>query len=133
MTSYVLYRIIATIQILVFTTLAILFFNSYPITAIMIVFLAILNDGAIMTIAYDNAKISKVPQAWDMPKVLTIASVLGVVNVIATFLLYYLAGRVWQMTPDRVQTYIFLNIALLGMMTLYSVRVKRSLLVLGPR
>ncbi|MDB9417060.1 plasma-membrane proton-efflux P-type ATPase [Microcystis aeruginosa] len=124
MTSYVLYRIIATIQILVFTTLAILFFNSYPITAIMIVFLAILNDGAIMTIAYDNAKISKVPQAWDLPKVLTIASVLGVVNVIATFLVYYLAGRVWGMTPDKVQTYIFLNIALLGMMTLYSVRAK---------
>jgi len=132
MTSYVLYRIIATIQILVFTTLAILFFNSYPITAIMIVFLAILNDGAIMTIAYDNAKISKVPQAWDMPKVLTIASVLGVVNVIATFLLYYLAGRVWQMTPDQVQTYIFLNIALLGMMTLYSVRAKGAFLSLAP-
>lgn len=132
MTSYVLYRIIATIQILVFTTLAILFFNSNPITAIMIVFLAILNDGAIMTIAYDNAKISKVPQAWDMPKVLTIASVLGVVNVIATFLLYYLAGRVWQMTPDRVQTYIFLNIALLGMMTLYSVRVKGPFWSLAP-
>ncbi|TRU69350.1 MAG: plasma-membrane proton-efflux P-type ATPase [Microcystis viridis Mv_BB_P_19951000_S69] len=132
MTSYVLYRIIATIQILVFTTLAILFFNSYPITAIMIVFLAILNDGAIMTIAYDNAKISKVPQAWDMPKVLTIASVLGVVNVIATFLLYYLAGRVWQMTADQVQTYIFLNIALLGMMTLYSVRVKGPFWSLAP-
>ncbi len=132
MTSYVLYRIIATIQILVFTTLAILFFNSYPITAIMIVFLAILNDGAIMTIAYDNAKISKVPQAWDMPKVLTIASVLGVVNVIATFLLYYLAERVWGMTADKVQTYIFLNIALLGMMTLYSVRAKGAFLSLAP-
>lgn len=132
MTSYVLYRIIATIQILVFTTLAILFFNSYPITAIMIVFLAILNDGAIMTIAYDNAKISKVPQAWDMPKVLTIASVLGVVNVIATFLLYYLAERVWKMTPDQVQTYIFLNIALLGMMTLYSVRAKGPFWSLAP-
>lgn len=132
MTSYVLYRIIATIQILVFTTLAILFFNSYPITAIMIVFLAILNDGAIMTIAYDNAKISKVPQAWDLPKVLTIASVLGVVNVIATFLVYYLAGRVWGMTPDKVQTYIFLNIALLGMMTLYSVRAKGPFWSLAP-
>lgn len=132
MTSYVLYRIVATIQILVFTTLAILFFNSYPITAIMIVFLAILNDGAIMTIAYDNAKISKVPQAWDMPKVLTIASVLGVVNVIATFLLYYLAGRVWGMTANQVQTYIFLNIALLGMMTLYSVRAKGPFWSLAP-
>jgi H+-transporting ATPase len=132
MTSYVLYRIIATIQILVFTTLAILFFNSYPITAIMIVFLAILNDGAIMTIAFDNAKISKVPQAWDMPKVLTIASVLGVVNVIATFLLYYLAERVWGMTPDKVQTYVFLNIALLGMMNLYSVRVKGAFWSLAP-
>jgi H+-transporting ATPase len=132
MTSYVLYRIVATIQILVFTTLAILFFNSYPITAIMIVFLAILNDGAIMTIAYDNAKISKVPQAWDMPKVLTIASVLGVVNVIATFLVYYLAGRVWGMTANQVQTYIFLNIALLGMMTLYSVRAKGPFWSLAP-
>jgi H+-transporting ATPase len=95
MTSYTLYRITATIQILVFTTLAIIFFNSYPLTALMIVFLALLNDGAIMTIAFDNAKIAKEPQKWNMTQVLTLSGVLGAINVIATFLLYYL-GQTYE-------------------------------------
>ncbi|MFB2877574.1 plasma-membrane proton-efflux P-type ATPase [Floridanema aerugineum] len=132
MTSYTLYRIVATIQILVFTTLAILFFNTYPITAIMIVFLAILNDGAIVTIAYDNARIPKTPQQWNMSQVLTLSSVLGTICVIATFLLYYLCDRFWQLNSAQTQTYIFLNIALLGMMTLYSVRTRRAFWTMPP-
>lgn len=134
MTSYTLYRITATIQILLFTTLAILFFDSYPLTAIMIVFLALLNDGAIMTIAFDNTRIAKRPQQWNLPQILTLAGVLGVINVAATFLLYYLGRDQFnafeetiKLHPDAttpLQTLIFMNIALLGMMTLYSVRVK---------
>ena len=35
-------------------TLAIVVFKFYPLTAIMIVMLALLNDAAILSIAYDN-------------------------------------------------------------------------------
>jgi H+-transporting ATPase len=142
MTSYTLYRITATVQILVFTTLAILFFSSYPLTALMIVFLALLNDGAIMTIAFDNAKIAKEPQKWNMQQVLTLSAVLGAINVVATFLLYYLGqeygqefGLVKALAPGTAspwQTLIFFNIALLGMMTLYSVRTKGAFWSVPP-
>jgi H+-transporting ATPase len=45
-----------------FITLSIIVFGFYPITALMIVLLAILNDLPIMTIAYDNVKYSNDPE-----------------------------------------------------------------------
>ena len=47
MNSYAIYRIAETLRVLLFMTLAILGFNFYPLTAVMIVMLALLNDGAI--------------------------------------------------------------------------------------
>ncbi len=47
MNSYAIYRIAETLRVLLFMTLAILIFNYYPLTAVMIVMLALLNDGAI--------------------------------------------------------------------------------------
>ena len=54
MNSYAIYRIAETLRVLLFMTTAILVFNFYPLTAVMIVMLALLNDGAILSIAYDN-------------------------------------------------------------------------------
>jgi len=51
---------------LLLMTLAILVFNFYPLTAVMIVILALLNDGAILSIAYDNVQYRNQPEAWDM-------------------------------------------------------------------
>ena len=56
MNSYAIYRIAETLRVLLFMTLAILIFNFFPVTAIMIVMLALLNDGAILSIAYDNVR-----------------------------------------------------------------------------
>ncbi|MGE5159559.1 MAG: hypothetical protein ACM3OF_15590 [Gemmatimonas sp.] len=64
-------------RILLFMTATILIFNFYPVTAVMVVLLALLNDLPIMMIAYDNAPIALKPVRWDMTRVLTIASVLG--------------------------------------------------------
>ena len=68
MNSYAIYRIAETLRVLLFMTLAILVFNFYPVTAIMIVMLALLNDGAILSIAYDNVRYRSSPRpgtcAW---------------------------------------------------------------------
>lgn len=66
MTNYAIYRIAVTIRVLIFMTLSIIVFNFYLVTAIMIVLLAILNDGAILSIAYDNVVYSRQPQRWNM-------------------------------------------------------------------
>ena len=73
MNSYAIYRIAETLRVLLFMTLAILIFNFYPLTAVMIVMLALLNDGAILSIAYDNVHYKDAPEAWNMRMVLGIA------------------------------------------------------------
>jgi H+-transporting ATPase len=66
MNSYAIYRIAETLRVLFFMTLAILVFNFYPLTAVMIVMLALLNDGAILSIAYENVRYKDQPEAWNM-------------------------------------------------------------------
>ena len=101
MNSYAIYRIAETLRVLLFVTLAILVFNFYPLTAIMIVMLALLNDGAILSIAYDNVHYDNQPEAWNMRLVLGIATVLGVVGPIAAFGLFYLGDRVFDLGHPR--------------------------------
>jgi H+-transporting ATPase len=62
MNNYAIYRITETIRVLLFMTLSILVYNFYPVTAIMIVLLALLNDGAIISIAYDRTRPSPAPK-----------------------------------------------------------------------
>ena len=70
MNSYAIYRIAETLRVLLFMTLAIVVFKFYPLTAIMIVMLALLNDAAILSIAYDNVIYRNKPEVWDMRTVL---------------------------------------------------------------
>lgn len=122
MTHYSIYRIAETIRVLLFMTLSILVFNFYPVTAVMIVLLALLNDGAILSIAYDRASFSKQPERWDMRIVLGIATVLGVMGVIASFGLFYLAKRFFQMDPGTIQTLMYLKLSVAGHLTIFITR-----------
>lgn len=78
MNSYAIYRIAETIRVQLFRTLSILIFNFYPVTAVMIVLLALVNDGPVLAIAYDNSRYGNQPESWNMPLVLQISTVLGI-------------------------------------------------------
>ena len=110
MNAYAIYRITETIRIMLFMVSAILIYNFYPITAVMIIMLALLNDLPILTIAKDNTWLSPVPVRWDMHKVLTVATVLGVVGVMETFLLLILAKNHFHVSLAELQTIIFLGL-----------------------
>ena len=122
MTSYSIFRIAETIRVLLFMTLSILVFNFYPVTAIMIVLLAILNDFPIMMIAYDNAPVANQPVRWNMHRVLTISVVLGVMGVIASFCLFWIARDYLHLSQDVIRTVIFLKLLVAGHLTIYLTR-----------
>jgi H+-transporting ATPase len=124
MHSYAVYRIAETIRVLLLMTLSILVFNFYPVTAVMIVLLALLNDGAILSIAYDRARYSEQPEKWNMPLVLGTASLLGVAGVIASFGLFYLGERVLKLDRDTIQTLIYLKLSVAGHMTIFVTRTR---------
>ena len=128
MNSYAIYRIAETIRLLLFMTASILIFNFYPVTAIMVVLLALLNDLPIMMIAYDNAPIAAKPVRWDMPRVLTIASVLGAYWRLQQLWLVLDRSRDYlQLAPPIVQSLIFLKLLVAGHMTIYLTRNKGAI------
>jgi H+-transporting ATPase len=132
MNSYATYRIAETIRVLLFMTLSILVFNFYPVTAVMIVLLALLNDGAILSIAYDKTRYSDNPEKWNMPVVLGVATVLGIAGVIASFGLFYLGERVFHLNRDAIQTLIYLKLSVAGHLTIFITRTRRRFWSIKP-
>jgi len=124
MNSYAIYRITETIRIMVFVVLAMLVFNFYPITAIMIILLAFFNDVPIMTIAYDNTAIDPSPVRWEMHRVILVSTVMGLTGVAGSFLMLYLAVDVLHLSTPEVQSFVFLKMAVAGHLTLFISRSK---------
>jgi H+-transporting ATPase len=128
MNSYAIYRITETIRIMFFVVLAMIVFDFYPITAIMIILLALLNDMPIMTIAYDNTWLDPKPARWDMHRVLTVATVLGLIGVVETFGMLLIGKLVLKLDQAEIQSLIYLKLAVAGHLTLFVARTRRPFL-----
>jgi len=124
MNSYAIYRIAETLRVLLFMTLAIMIFNFYPLTAVMIVMLALLNDGAILSIAYDKVHYKDKPESWNMRMVLGVATVLGLIGPVAAFGLFYLGERVYHLDHPHLQTLMYLMLSVAGHLTIFLTRTR---------
>jgi H+-transporting ATPase len=90
----------------------------------MIIILAFLNDLPILAIAYDRTKVDDKPVRWNMREVLVVATVLGVLGVIASFGIFYIAERYMRLPPDVVRSFIFLKLAVAGHLTIFVTRTE---------
>ena len=124
MNSYAIYRISETIRIMFFVVLAMVFFDFYPITAVMIILLAFFNDVPIMTIAYDHTGLAQRPVRWNMSQVITVATAMGLVGIVGSFGMLLLAMDWLHLDTPQVQTYVFLKMAVAGHLVLFVARTK---------
>ncbi len=127
MMSYVLYRIAMTIAIMVFVVLASIYYHFFPLTAIMLIALALLDDVPIMTIAFDNASVPPQPVRWELDRVLVISSVLGLLGVIQSFALLYLGDTLHHLDHPQLQTMMFLQLVAGGHLMLFVTRTRGAL------
>ncbi len=129
MMSYTIYRIAMTIDIMFFVVLAMLIYDFYPLTAVMIILLALLDDIPIMTIAYDNTWLDKKPVRWDMHRVLTLSSFLGLLAVIQTFGLLFIGEQwaisEWGLDKQHLQSMLFLQLVAGGHLMLFVTRTNK--------
>jgi H+-transporting ATPase len=132
MNSYAIYRIAETLGIMVFMTLSILIFNFYPLTAVMIVMLALLNDGAILSIAYDNVHYSKNPESWNMRMVMGIASVVSVIGVVDNFGLFYIGKHFLHLNLAVIQTLMYLKLSVGGHFKIFITRTRGAFWSIRP-
>lgn len=127
MKSYAMYRISETCRLLFFLLASMIVFDDKPLTAVMIILIALLNDIPIMSIAYDNMEVKKEPVIWRMKEVYTISIGLALVGVISTFGLYWIGERIWNFTFYQARTLAFLAILCGGNLTIYLMRNEGAL------
>ncbi len=123
MKSYAIYRIAETIRVILFMTLSIVVFDFYPITALMIIILALLNDIPILAIAYDNTRIQRSPVRWNMAELITVSTILGVAGVISSFLLFYILEQL-KLPEPLIRSMIFLKLIVAGHTTIFVTRTE---------
>jgi H+-transporting ATPase len=136
--SYVHYRIAMTLDIMLLVVASVVFFEFQPLTAVMIVVLALLDDIPIMTIAYDNVRPSPKPERWDMHQVLIFSGVMGLLSF-AQSLGLLLVGLHWikdatltaliPLDANSLKTMMFLQLAVGGHLLLFVVRSRHSVFV----
>jgi H+-transporting ATPase len=124
MTNYAIYRIAETIRVLLLISVSIVAFGFFPVTPVMIVLLALLNDGAILAIAYDRVEPAPHPVRWEMHDVLTIATALGVVGVVASFGLFFYTHHVLGLGDGVVRTLMYLKLSVAGHLTVFVARTR---------
>jgi H+-transporting ATPase len=86
--------------------------------------LALLNDGAILSIAYDNVHYKDKPESWNMHMVLGVSTVLGVIGVVSAFGLFYLGERVFHLDRAHIQTLMYLKLSVAGHLTIFLTRTR---------
>jgi H+-transporting ATPase len=138
-TSYTIYRVALTMDIMFLVVLSIIFLKFAPLTAIMIVIMSLLDDVPIMTIAYDNTPVSEKPIRWQMPRLLGVAAVLGLFSIAESFGLLLIGVRVLShphlqqyfglADQHQLQTLMFLQLVVGGHLLLFVTRTERWFLL----
>ncbi|MEM7436462.1 MAG: plasma-membrane proton-efflux P-type ATPase [Myxococcota bacterium] len=126
MLSYTLYRIAMTIDIMVFVVAATIAYDFFPLTPVMIIALALLDDVPIMLIAFDNADVAPKPVRWDMHRTLLISSALGLLAVVQSFGLLYIGDTVYGLARAELQTMMFLQLVVGGHLMLFVTRTPHA-------
>jgi H+-transporting ATPase len=134
-TSYTLYRVALTMDIMFLVVLSTIFLGFTPLTAVMIVVMSLLDDVPIMTIAYDNTPVSDTPIRWRMPRILGTSGVLGLFSVVESFGLLLIGLFVLGQpqlqdyfglaSRPQLQTVMFLQLVAGGHLLLFVTRTER--------
>ncbi len=114
MQNFIIYRVACTAQLLFFFLISCLFFNphdqntSWPtyfsVPVVALVTITILNDGTIISVAFDNVNVGKDPQTWNLPALFMVSIAIGSVALISSLML--LSFGLNSHEPDSLFNYL---------------------------
>ncbi|KAH0707005.1 hypothetical protein KY289_012081 [Solanum tuberosum] len=91
MKNYTIYAVSITIRVVMgFMLIALIWEFDFP--PFMVLIIAILNDGTIMTISKDRVKPSPLPDSWKLNEIFATGIILGTYQALMTVLFFYLAA-----------------------------------------
>ncbi len=125
MNSYVIYRIAMTLSIMLFVVASMITFGFYPLTAVALILLSLMDDIPIMTIAYDNTWLDPKPVRWRMGRVISVSTVLGIMSLIESFGMLLITLKWIGLSLPMIETAMFLQLVAAGHLLLFVTRTKK--------
>ncbi len=122
MRTYTINKIVKTIQVAMFLTVAFFLTQHFVTTPRLIVFLLFANDFVTMSIATDHVTADRAPSHWNVTRLITLSAVLGGVMLAEAFAVLYWGRDVLHLGWPQETTMIFLMLVFSGQATVYVVR-----------
>jgi H+-transporting ATPase len=123
--TYSLYRISESLRLIVTIAVLGILYGVYPMTALQIILIALLNDIPIISLAFDRVRTTNRPAKIDAKKRFTLSSLYGIVGVANSLLLFLLVRNIWHLDWSIVQTMFFLKLTVSGHMLIYVAHTKQ--------
>ncbi len=155
--NFLTYRIAATLQLVTFFFIAVFAFrpdeympgnwknkDDFPdsqewppffrMPVLMLILITLINDGALITIGYDNALASEMPPIWNIPFLFAVGAVQACVAVTSSLLLLFLLLDSWTdgsllqyigvggLSYGKITTAIYLKVSVSDFLSLFSAR-----------
>ncbi|KAJ4792562.1 Plasma membrane ATPase [Rhynchospora pubera] len=134
MKNYTIYAVSITIRIVLgFLLLALIW--RFDFSPFMVLVIAILNDGTIMTISKDRVKPSEMPDSWKLKEIFTTGIVLGTYLAIMTVVFFHLANETDFFTKFGVRSIrnnekeitaaVYLQVSIISQALIFVTRARR--------
>ncbi|KAL3533156.1 hypothetical protein ACH5RR_006677 [Cinchona calisaya] len=132
MKNYTIYAVSITIRIVLgFLLIALIW--KFDFSPFMVLIIAILNDGTIMTISKDRVKPSPVPDSWKLKEIFATGVVLGTYLAIMTVVFFYLANdtdfftnvfkvKSIRANPDELNAALYLQVSIISQALIFVTR-----------
>lgn len=122
--TYSLYRISESLRLIVTIAVLGIIYQTYPMTALQIILIALLNDIPIISLATDRVKIKNRPAKINVKERFVLSSLYGLVGVANSLLLFFLAKNFFHLDWKIIQTMFFLKLTVSGHMLIYVAHTK---------
>ncbi len=125
--TWILNKIVKTFQIVVFVVLAFLFTHEYVVSVFSMILFLFVTDFVTLSLATDSVRYSQTPDSWDIRALVRVGIALGVAIVVESFVLLYLAGALFGISPAsaQIQTFVFDYLVFLGVLDVLMLRERR--------
>ncbi|MCD9561222.1 ATPase 6, plasma membrane-type [Datura stramonium] len=132
MKNYTIYAVSITIRVVMgFMLIALIW--KFDFSPFMVLIIAILNDGTIMTISKDRVKPSPLPDSWKLNEIFATGVVLGTYQAIMTVVFFYLAAdtdffsehfhvRSLRESPSELTAALYLQVSIISQALIFVTR-----------
>ncbi|CAJ2634546.1 ATPase 8, plasma membrane-type-like [Trifolium pratense] len=132
MKNYTIYAVSITIRI-VFGFMLVALIWKFDFSPFMVLIIAILNDGTIMTISKDRVKPSPVPDSWKLKEIFATGIILGSYMAVITVVFFYLVHdtdfftKVFGVHPisdsnDQLNSALYLQVSIISQALIFVTR-----------